>query len=146
MKHWIFIVMLCSLAAAAYANPVIMFDPISAIPYAIVLGSATVIEVGLITLVLLFWGIEPVPLYLAAAIGNLVIYFTAFLPLLDSTNMWISEAVVVALDALLIKLLVRYDTFRGDSFRPLKWPWAFVIAAVGNIVSYYVGVVTTAKP
>lgn len=143
MRNRAIFLMLLLLSAAAYANPVV-FDPVGSIASLVVLLSAVAIEAGIVTLVLLFWGTEPTPLYGAVAAGNLVIYFVAFRPLLDSTNLTTAELVIVALDGVLIKILTRYDTFRDESFRPLKWPWAFVIAAVGNLVSYYVGAVAAA--
>lgn len=140
MKHRIILVLLFGLAAVAYANPIVV-DPVGNIAYIIVLGSAVAIEAGIATLLLLFWGIEPTPVYIGLIVGNLAIYFAVFLPLLERVSMiWLAEAVVVGFDAVLIKILMHYDTFCGDTFRPLKWRYAFIIAAVGNLVSYYVGV------
>jgi hypothetical protein len=141
VKQGTMIVLLFCLAAAAYANPIV-FDPVGSVASAIVLGSAVVIEAGIVTLILLFWGIEPKPVYMALIVGNSAVYFLIFLPLVEfSSKIWIAEAVIVGLDAVLIKIITHYDIFCGDTFRLLKWRYAFIIAAIGNLVSYYVGVV-----
>jgi hypothetical protein len=83
-------------------------------------------------------------LFLALFIGNAVIYFAVFLPLFNRTSsLWVSEAAVVVLDGLLIKVITRLDAFQQDTFRPVRWVYVFVVAAIGNSVSYYVGLVTT---
>lgn len=135
------IVLLFCLSGTAYANPIIAFDPSNTLAYVLVLGSAAAVEAGIVTLVLLFWGTDPKPVYKALIVGNLVIYFVVFLPLLGFTSrLWIAEAVIVGLDGLLIKMITLFATFQDDTFRPLRWGYAFLIAAVGNVVSYYVGV------
>lgn len=128
--------------SAAYANPVV-FDPIGSMAYLLVLGSATVIEAGIVTLLLLFWGTDPKPVYMSFTVGNLVIYFLIFLPLLDVSNLWLAEAAVVIMDGVLIKAITFSDAVRDDTFRPLRWLFAFCISVLGNIVSYYVGSVTS---
>ena len=144
MKCWIVIISLLCLSAAAYANPIIAFDPISNLAYVLVLGAAVVVEAGIVTLILMFWGIEIKPAYIALITGNLMIYLVIFLPLLELTpGVWFAEIGIVILDACLIKMLTLFDTYRGDTFFPLKWPYAIIIATLGNLVSYYVGVATT---
>jgi hypothetical protein len=65
------------------------------------------------------------------------------LPLLEVlSNAWIAETVIVGLDGLLIKTLTFHEAFREEKFRPLKWRYAFLIALVGNLVSYFIGMVT----
>lgn len=139
MKQKIILCLLFFLADAAYANPV-NFDPIGSIANVLVLGSAITVEAGIITLILLFWGTDTKPVYVALFIGNLIVYFAVFLPFLEATSkLWIAEALVVAIDGVFIKVITVYDTFRSDTFRPLRWEYAFIIAGIGNIVSYYVG-------
>lgn len=141
MKRWIVIAVLFCLTGTAYANPINVPDPLNILAYVLVLGSAFVVEAGIVTLVLLFWGTDPKPVYKALIIGNAVIYFVVFLPLLDFiSRVWIAEAVIVGLDGLMIKVISVLETFQDDTFRPLRWGYAFLIAAVGNVVSYYVGV------
>jgi hypothetical protein len=144
VKRWIVIVLLFCLTGTAYANPIIVYDPLNILAYVLVLGSAFVIEAGIVTLILLFWGTDPKPVYKALIVGNLAIYFVVFLPLLDFTSkVWIAEGVIVGLDGLMIKMITLFETFQDDTFRPLRWGYAFLIAAVGNVVSFYVGVATS---
>ena len=143
MKQVFLLGLVVCLTGTVYANPVI-FDPIGSLAFVLVLISAVAMEAGLVTLTLLFWGMEPKPIYIALYIANVIVYFTVFFPLVRAeTNLWIAEAIVVAIDGVLIKMLTRYVTFRDATFRPLRWQYAFLIAAVGNLVSYYVGVVIT---
>jgi len=139
VKQKIILGLLLCLTGAAYANPVV-FDPVGSIANVLVLGSALVVEAGIVTLILLFWGTDTKPVYVALFVGNMIVYFTVFLPLLNATsNLWIAEALIVVIDGVLIKVITIYDTFRLDTFRPLRWGYAFLIAAVGNVISYYVG-------
>lgn len=140
VKRWIILLLLC-LPAAAYANPAV-FNPIDTTAYLLVVGLASLVEAGMIALVLMFWGTEPMPVYMIFIAGNVILYFAVFVPLLDATSsVWLSEAVIVGLDGMLIKMVTFFDSVRADTFRPLKWAYAFVIAAAGNILSYYIGTV-----
>lgn len=139
MRQWIVVSLLFCLIGAAYANPVVV-APLDGIGYTIVLGSASAVEAAIVTFILLFWGVDPLRFYIALILGNLLIYFAVFLPLLDaSSNLLLSETAIVLLDGSLIKIITRYNTFQQVTFCPLKWPYALAIAACGNIVSYYVG-------
>lgn len=110
------------------------------IGYAVVLVSASAVEAAIVTFILLFWGVDPLWFYITLILGNLLIYFAVFLPLLDvSSNLLLSETAIVLLDGSLIKIITRYNTFQQETFCPLKWPYVFIIAGVGNLVSYYVG-------
>jgi len=145
MKRQVFIgfLLLC-LSGSAYANPIV-FDPIGMMPYILVLGSAFAVEAAIVTLVLLFWGMELKPVFGALVLANVAVYFVIFLPLFEVTsNLWVAEVAIVGLDGLLIKTITRFDVFRDDSFCPvrLRWGYAFIIAAIGNVVSYCVGAVS----
>jgi len=144
MRKWsILFLLLCS-AGVAFANPIII-DPIGGLAYVIVLGSAIGVEVAIITILLFFFDMSPAPVFIALFIGNLTVYFAVFLPLLDAvSNLWVAEGLIVALDGVLIKAISRYELFQLETFTQLKWEYAFLIAAVGNIVSYYVGAVISA--
>jgi hypothetical protein len=114
------------------------------IPYILVLGSAFAVEAATVTLVLLFWGMELKPVFGALVVANLAVYFLVFFPLFDATsNVWVAEVAIVGLDGLLIRMLTRFDVFRGDDFCPIRWGYAFVVAAVGNVMSYCVGAAMT---
>jgi len=144
VKRQVFIgFLLVCLSGSAYANPIV-FDPVGMIPYVLVLGSAFAVEAAIVTLVLLFWGMELKPVFGALVVANLAVYFLVFFPLLDATsNVWVAEVAIVGVDGLLIRMLTRFDVFRGDDFRPIHWGYAFVIAAVGNVMSYSVGAAMT---
>ena len=87
-------------------------------------------------------GTEPV--FGALVVANLAVYFLVFFPLFDATsNVWVAEVAIVGLDGLLIRMLTRFDVFRGDDFCPIRWGYAFVVAAVGNVMSYCVGAAMT---
>ncbi len=125
----------------AFANPVV-FDPIGGISSVMVLGSAVTVEVCLVTLLLLFFDMSVKPLFFALFFGNLVLYFVAFLPLLHSLpSLWMAEALIVAADGIMIKVVSLCEIFQGMDFKELKWKYAFLISMLGNSISYYVGAV-----
>jgi len=141
MKKGLLLFLLICLSGAAFANPVII-DPIGSTAFVAVLGSAMVVEASIIAILLLFFDMRIGPVFAALFAGNLALYFIVFLPLLDAApSLWIPETVIVAIEGTFIKIISFYDTFQMDSFKSLKWKYAFIISAVGNIVSYYVGAV-----
>jgi hypothetical protein len=143
MKQRIIIVLLFCLSGAAYANPMVMFDPLHKAVYAMAVVTALTAEAGLVSLLLVFWGIDLKQAYAALRVGNLFLYCAAFLPLLALlANTWFAEAIIVGLDGLLIKTLTLHKAFREENFRPLKWEYAFLIALAGNLISYFIGAVT----
>ncbi|HOK66421.1 MAG TPA: hypothetical protein PK054_12375 [Anaerohalosphaeraceae bacterium] len=143
MKRWIVIgFFLTGLTYQVFANPIIVVDPLSSFSFWLVLSAAEIVETGIETLLLLFWGICLKPVYAALFVGNLLIYYFLFRPLADAVpQIWIAEAVVVGLDGLLVKLISSVEMFRDEPFLPLKWRHAFLIAAVGNVLSYSVGLI-----
>lgn len=145
MKKWISVLFVLFLSSVTLANPVVVPDPVSIFAYVMVVGSAILIEACLVTLVLLFFNLSIKPLFFGLYLGNLVIYLVLFLPLLkNDAALWIAEIAVVGADGILIKALSSYEIFQGEDFKRLKWSVAFLIAAAGNLVSYYVGSVMTA--
>jgi hypothetical protein len=140
VKKWAIIFVLL-FPAVAFANPA-RFGPFGSIKMFIVLGSAFGAEVSLITVILFFCHIEPVPAFFTVLAGNLAIYFALFLPILSSfDNLLIAEVVIVATDGAFIKAISQFDTFQMEDFKGLKWPTALIIAAAGNALSYYIGTV-----
>lgn len=140
MRKWVLLFLLLYPASVAFANPVI--DPMSDLPYIIVLGSAFFLEASIITISLFFLSMSPVPVFFALLAGNSAIYFTIFLPVLDANlSLPAAEALIVGLEGIFIKLISLSETFQLETFTSLKWKYAFIIAAFGNIVSYYVGTV-----
>jgi hypothetical protein len=139
MRKWAVLILLLY-PAAAFANPVI--DPFSGLQVVIVLGSALGVEVGLITIILFFCHMDPARSFLALLGGNLVIYFFLFQPILSQINSLLAaEAVIVAADGAYIKMLSSFEVFQADDFKGLKWRTAFICAAAGNALSYYIGTV-----
>jgi hypothetical protein len=85
---------------------------------------------------------SPVPVFLILFAGNLGIYFVVFVPVLDAMiSLLVAEMLIVGLEGTFIKLISLSEIFQLETFTQLKWKYAFIIAAVGNIVSYYVGAV-----
>ena len=56
------------------------------------------------------------------------------------------EALVLCIDAVIIKLLASLGSFQQDEFRGVTWACAGILAAVGNSLSFLVGVVTSGSP
>jgi len=143
MRKWVFLFLLLYPASAALANPVI--DPISGLGYFMVLGSAFALEASIMTILLFFAHMSPVPVFFALLAGNLGIYFVVFVPLLDAAlSLLVAEMLIVGLEGTFVKLISSFEVFQLETFTQLKWKYAFIIAAVGNIVSYYVGAVMSA--
>ena len=107
-----------------------------------VFGSALWLEVSITTIILLFFNLSPVPVFVALLIGNLGVYFGLFGPLLDeTTNLLMLEMMIVVIEGTFIKFISLIEAFQLETFTKLKWKYAFLSAAIGNVVSYYVGVV-----
>jgi hypothetical protein len=141
MKKFFAIFLVLFSAKVAFANPVV-FDPIGSVGYFMVLGGAITVEVCLVTLLLLFFDMSVKPLFLALFLGNLVLYFAVFLPLLELLpSLWMAEVLIVAADGILIKVISLCELFQEMSFKGLKWKYAFLIGMLGNLISYYVGTV-----
>jgi len=141
MKKFFAIFLVLFSAKVAFANPVV-FDPIGSVGYFMVLGGAITAEVCLVTLLLLFFDMSVKPLFLALFLGNLVLYFAVFLPLLELLpSLWMAEVLIVAADGILIKVISLCELFQEASFKGLKWKYAFLIGMLGNLISYYVGTV-----
>jgi len=142
MRKWVLLFLLLYPASVAFANPIIIPDPMGGLAYVIVLGSAMGLEVSIMAILLFFLSMSPVPVFFALLAGNLAIYFVVFLPILDTNlSLLAAEIIIIGLDGTFIKLLSLSETFRMETFKLLKWRYAFIIAALGNTVSYYVGTV-----
>ena len=142
MKKWVVFIVLLFPATVAFANPVIMPDPLNWVRFVIIFGSCFGSEVLLTTIILFFCHMAVVPLLIALFAGNMVMYFVIFQPVLSATgNVLASEAVIVAVEGAFIKMISSFDTFQLEDFKGLKWRTAFIIAVVGNLLSYYSGTV-----
>jgi hypothetical protein len=141
MKKFLVIFMILFSAKVAFANPVV-FDPIGSVSSIIVLGGAVIVEVCFVTLLLLFFSMSVKPLFLALFLGNRTNHFVVFLPLLNSLpSLWMAEALIVAADGILIKVISLCEVFQEMEFKGLKWKYAFLISLSGNSISYCVGAV-----
>jgi hypothetical protein len=100
------------------------------------------VEVCLTAILLFFCHMDPVRSFFALLGGNAAIYFLLFQPLLSVIgNVLAAEAVIVAADGAYIKMLSVFEPFQTEDFKGLKWRTAFICAAAGNVLSYFVGVV-----
>jgi hypothetical protein len=145
-KKWAVFVILLYPAAAAFANPSSFpLDPrmwLAVIILCAILG----IEVCVVTLILFFCHMAAVPTLIALFIGNLVMYFVIFAPLLSAIhNVWVAELLIIAVEGIFIKKISTIDTFQAEDFKGLKWQTAIIVSAVGNALSYYVGTLAGGK-
>ncbi|MDD5064758.1 MAG: hypothetical protein PHQ35_08395 [Phycisphaerae bacterium] len=142
MKKLVFLLVFLFPAAIALANPRANPFPMDWLKSTIFYGSCFGVEVLLVATILFFCHMSIVPLLITLFIGNLLIYFFIFQPVLEATeNVLVSEAVIVFVDGVFIKILSLFDAFQLDDFKGLKWITAFIIAAAGNLLSYYSGIV-----
>jgi hypothetical protein len=142
MKKWVVFIAVLFPTTVAFANPTIMPNPLHWVRFVIVFGSCFGLEVLLTTTILFFCHMAVVPLLIALFAGNMVMYFVIFQPVLSVTgNVLASEAVIVAVEGAFIKMISSFDTFQLEDFKGLKWITAFIIAAVGNLLSYSAGIV-----
>lgn len=141
MKKRAVLVFMLSLAGIVWANPVA--GPIvSDGGCLIVFMSASMVEVSITAILLFCFDLALKPVWMALFVGNMIIYYVLFLPLLETIpNLLIVEGLIVAADGILIKLVSLFDVFQTQSFKGFPWKYAFIIAAMGNFVSYYVGAV-----
>lgn len=140
MKKRFFLILLAGLAGEVFANPII-YEPTRLIPYIYIVGSCLLVESCIAAFILFFLDLSPKPMAAALFVGNLIIYFTIFRPFYERVdNFFVSEAMIVVLDGILIKIISSNAAFQENTFKRLRWPTAFMVAAIGNVVSYYVGV------
>jgi len=141
-KKWAVLVILLYPAATAFANPVFVGISIAGIILCVILG----LEACVVTLILFFCHMTAVPSLIALFIGNLVIYFIIFTPLLSAVdNVLVAELLIIVIEGILIKIISSYDTFQMDDFKGLKWRTAFIASALGNALSYYLGTLISSQ-
>ena len=106
MKKWVIFILLLFPATTAFANPVIVHNPAELVGLVIIYVSCFGLEVLLITTILFFCHMAVVPLLIVLFIGNTVMYFVIFQPVLSATgNVPASEAVIVAVEGAFIKMI-----------------------------------------
>lgn len=124
------------------ADPIVI-NPSSMIAFYIVVGTALIVETGIVSGLLAFRGVAPLNLFTGYLITNVSVYLLIFgLPFPGhSSPALLKEIFVVFLDGMAIKLLVSLLVFQGDNYRNVTWWLAFLISTVGNAVSYMIGVI-----
>ena len=140
--------LLCLLAPlTASANPV-QIDGTSLLAFCIVAFWAFVVEAGIVALLLAFRGLAPLRAFAAYFIGNALIFFFVFQPLLGREWLPIPalESLVVLIDALMIKFLVSLEVLQGDAYAGVSWFRAILVSGFGNAASYFVGYIASRKP
>lgn len=131
----------------AWANPVVL-DPSSLLAFMVLAFWALLVEAGVVALLLTWQGVNPLRMFLACAVTNGLIFLLVFEPLLSSgkASVPVLEGLVVLLDALAIKLLTRVDALQGDDFKGVGWPRALGVSCLGNLVSFFIGIIASRKP
>ena len=140
--------LLCLLAPlTASANPV-QIDGTSLLAFCIVAFWAFVVEAGIVALLLAFRGLAPLRAFAAYFIGNALIFFFVFQPLLGRETLPIPalELLVVLIDALMIKFLVNLEVLQGDGYAGVSWFRAILVSGFGNAASYFVGYIASRRP
>jgi hypothetical protein len=134
------ILLLLLFRSISWANPVA--DPMTQFSTIMVVCSLLGLEAAILTISLLFFGMSPKPVFFATLFGNAAIYFSVFLPTYDILeNLFLSELIIVFIEAGFIKLVARFDIFQWDTFRGIGWVGAIVVSTIGNLFSYYVGTI-----
>jgi uncharacterized membrane-anchored protein YitT (DUF2179 family) len=138
-------VLLVLLPFMVRANPV-MIDGQSLIAFGIVAFWALVIESGIATLTLVSSRVLIVPSFITLVLANVAVFLFAFLPLTERVSLWILEPGVVLADAIVIKLLASTPFLQGGGFLGVSWRRALVASILGNVASFYVGVIGSHEP
>ena len=142
MRRWFLILLLFVCPWVAHANPV-MIDSQSLIAFGIVAFWALVVESGIATLVVVGSGVVILPLFMLLAVVNLAIFLFAFLPLTDGVSLWLLEPGVILVDASVIKLLTSVPFLEGAG---VTWLKALLASLLGNVASFFVGVIGSGAP
>lgn len=125
---------------ATFADPIVL-NPGSVISLYVVIGTALIVEAGIVSAILTFRGVAPLNLFIGYLITNISVYLLVFgLPFFDESaqTIW-KEIAVVLLDGLAIKILTGFSIFQGDDYRKIAWWLALLVSITGNAVSYLIG-------
>lgn len=145
MRERLAIAVLLMLPGIARANPV-MIDGQSLIAFGIVAFWALVIESAIATLALVSSGVLIVPSFATLVLANVLVFVFGFLPLTGRVSLWFLEPGVVVVDALLLKLLASVPFLQGGGFVGVSWRRALVASLLGNVVSFFIGVLASGAP
>ena len=136
----------CLLPLTVMANPV-MIDGTSLLAFVIVAFWAFVVETGIVALLLAFRGLQPLRIFMIYFAVKVVVFLFLFQPLLEHD--WpipILEFFVVCINGLTIKILAGFEALQSDNFSGFSWLSAATISLVGNVVSYFIGLIASQKP
>jgi hypothetical protein len=145
MKARLLIATLLLTPVVLRANPVAI-DGQSLIAFGIVAFWALVIESGIATLALASCGVLLVPVFGTLLFANVGVFLLAFLPLTERVSLWLLEPGVVVADGLMIKLVASLPFTQGDSYVGVGWHRALVASLLGNVASYFIGVIGSHAP
>lgn len=145
MRARLSILILLTIPLIARANPVAI-DGQSLIAFAIVVFWALVIESAVATLTVVSCGVSIGPLFISMLIANIALFLLAFLPLTSQVSLWALEPGVVLADTLLIKLIASTPFLQGAGFLGVSWRRALVASLLGNVVSFFLGVLGSGAP
>lgn len=145
MRRWIPIVLCLLMPLVARANPCII-NPSSLIAFGIVAFWALVVEAGIVALLLTFSGLAPLKVFVGFFLANVAVFLFVFCPLQQRMALPLLEAMVVAIDAVSIKILSSLSGFQGESYRRVSWLFAGFVSLAGNAASFFVGVIASGAP
>ncbi len=137
------LLLMCPLFARA--NPV-SIDGQSLFAFGIVAFWALVIESGIATLTVLSTGVLIVPSFVTLIFANVGLFLFAFLPLTSRVSLWLLEPGVVLADALLIKVVTSAPFLQGSSYVGVSWRRALLGSFLGNVASFFIGVLASGAP
>ena len=145
--RWIMTSACCLAPLVAQANPVSV-NPSSFLAFSFVAFAALVVEAGVVALVLTFAGLAPWRFFIGFFLANLAVFLLVFCPLLarETVPWYALEILVVAIDAMAIKLLSQIDLLQAYGYRGVSWRLAGSAALVGNGLSFFVGVIASGAP
>jgi hypothetical protein len=142
MRRWLPFLLFFVMPAVALANP--RMPPVNTmVAFVVVVLAALVLEAGVVALLLAFRGVSPTRMFVAFVLANFAVYFLLFIPLSERLGTLVLELIVVAADAVVIKLMSSVSILQGDSYRNVGWIFAGCAALVGNAVSFYFGMVSS---
>ena len=127
------------------ANPCII-NPSSLIAFGIVAFWALVVEAGIVALLLTFSGLAPLKVFGGFFFANVAVFLFVFCPLQPRMALPLLEAMVVAIDAVSIKILAAFPGFQGESYRRVSWLFAGFTSLAGNAASFCIGIIASGSP
>ncbi|HWN94840.1 MAG TPA: hypothetical protein VNT99_07395 [Methylomirabilota bacterium] len=145
-RGYVFFLLLASVQFCP-GNPV-SINPTSLIAFGIVAFAAFLVEAGIIALILLFSGLAPVRVMVVFFVINAAIFWLAFFPWVQTEKipLLVSEALIVLIEAAVLKTLSGFEYFHGGEFERLPFSRALLASLAGNAASFFVGVVGAGSP